>query len=217
MRILSEKLRRIVAEELMAENLAAAGVLPDMTHLIPMIPQPQPGSPEEAMDLYSVIDQHHNNVVPESLQLSCDEDMVSLFEKLMLSKGLSINTSYYDKLKEELVPTIRNLKEYFGRPRPDETAKALGVEFVPDDLDSAKTPSYPSGHTIQAHVIGSLLIDLHPELNEELTGIADIISESRIDRGVHFPTDIAYGKIIGKILAQEILLSLDESKPEGLS
>ena len=84
MEILSEKLRRIVAEELMAESLDVVDVLPDMTHLVPDIPPPEPGSPEEAMDLYRVVEQYHNRVVPEELQDACDEDMVELFERVLL-------------------------------------------------------------------------------------------------------------------------------------
>jgi hypothetical protein len=217
MRVAPEKLRRIVIEELMAESLEAVDVLPNMTHLVPVIPPPEPGSPEEAMDLYGVINQYHDRVVPEELQNDCDEDIVGLFERVLLSKGITINTSYYDKVVTSIKPTIKELKQYYGRERPTVTAAEHGIEFLSDDLDTIDSPSYPSGHTIQAHVVAGLLSDLHPELNEEITATADIISASRIDRGVHFPTDIVYGKLIAEILTEEILNSLDERKPEGLS
>ena len=217
MEILSEKLRRIVAEELMAESLDGVDVLPDMTHLVPDIPPPEPGSPEEAMDLYRVVEQYHNRVVPEELQDACDEDMVELFERVLLSKGITINTSYYNKVIKSIKPTIKELKKYYGRERPPVTAASHGIEFLSDELDTADSPSYPSGHTIQAHVVAGLLADLHPELAEEITAVADIVSESRIDRGVHFPTDVVYGKVVAEILTSEILNSLDERKPEGLS
>lgn len=217
MEILSEKLRRIVAEELMAESLDVVDVLPDMTHLVPDIPPPEPGSPEEAMDLYRVVEQYHNRVVPEELQDACDEDMVELFERVLLSKGITINTSYYNKVIKSIKPTIKELKKYYGRERPPVTAASHGIEFLSDELDTADSPSYPSGHTIQAHVVAGLLADLHPELAEEITAVADIVSESRIDRGVHFPTDVVYGKVVAEILTSEILNSLDERKPEGLS
>ena len=217
MEILSEKLRRIVAEELMAESLDVVDVLPDMTHLVPDIPPPEPGSPEEAIDLYRVVEQYHNRLVPEELQDACDEDMVELFERVLLSKGITINTSYYNKVIKSIKPTIKELKKYYGRERPPVTAASHGIEFLSDELDTADSPSYPSGHTIQAHVVAGLLADLHPELAEEITAVADIVSESRIDRGVHFPTDVVYGKVVAEILTSEILNSLDERKPAGLS
>ena len=173
--------------------------------------------PEEAMDLYRVVEQYHNRVVPEELQDACDEDMVELFERVLLSKGITINTSYYNKVIKSIKPTIKELKKYYGRERPPGTAASHGIEFLSDELDSANSPSYPSGHTIQAHVVAGLLSDLHPELSEEITAVADIVSESRIDRGVHFPTDVVYGKVVAEILTSEILNSLDERKPEGLS
>ena len=143
--------------------------------------------------------------------------MVELFERVLLSKGITINTSYYNKVIKSIKPTIKELKKYYGRERPPVTAASHGIEFLSDELDTADSPSYPSGHTIQAHVVAGLLADLHPELAEEITAVADIVSESRIDRGVHFPTDVVYGKVVAEILTSEILNSLDERKPEGLS
>ena len=213
----SERLRRIVAEEIMSESLSLSGVLPDMSHLVPDIPPPEPGSPEEMMDLYRVIEQYHNRIVPEELQEDCDGDIVGLFERVLTAKGVSMNTSYYSKVIKDIKPTIKELKKYYGRERPPATAAAHGIDFLSDELETADSPAYPSGHTIQAHVVAGLLSDLHPELHEEITAVADIISESRIDRGVHFPTDVVYGKVIAEVLTQEILNSLDERKPEGLS
>ena len=215
--IKSERLRRIVTEELMAESLSLSGVLPDMAHLVPDIPPPEPGSPEETMDLYRVVEQYHNRLVPEELQEDCDEDMIGLFERFLVSKGLTMNTSYYEKVIDDIKPAIKELKKYYGRERPAVAAASHGIDFLADKLDTTDSPSYPSGHTIQAHVVAGLLSDLHPELSEEITAIADIVAESRVDRGVHFPTDIVYGRVIAEVMTQEILGSLDERKPEGLS
>ena len=204
MQLTPAKLTKIVKEELLAESLEV-GVLPTMTHILPVIDPPAPGSHEELIDLYYVIDQYSDRLVPDDLQDSCDKDMISMFESFLLSKGLTINCSYYEKIKEEVAPTIKELKEYYGRPRPAETAKSLGISFESDDLDTAQTSSYPSGHTIQACVIAHLLADIHPEYAEDMHMIAGLVGQSRIDRGVHFPTDVEYGEFLAGIIASEIL------------
>ena len=64
-------------------------------------------------------------------------------------------------------------------------------------MASAQTQSYPSGHTIQAYYLALLLHQHHDPLNiilkEELLTLANNISQSRIDAGVHFPSDIQAG------------------------
>ena len=82
------------------------------------------------------------------------------------------------------------------RPRPGTVAKRLGVEFEADFLESAQTPSYPSGHTIQAYVCAEYCAIIHPEHRDGLLMIAELVGQSRVDRGVHFQSDVDYGKLI---------------------
>jgi len=184
---------------------AVVSVVPGKEYEFPVIPFPAPGSQEEMEDLEGVILQYYNRVVPQGLQHPADVDMGGLFEAYLDHKGITYNTHYYSKLRRDLVPLIQELKDFYNRPRPPEVASALGIEFRSDPLKSAQTPSYPSGHTIQAYVVAHLLTDQFPDHASGLLGIAEIVSQSRIDRGVHFPTDIKFGRVIAKIIADNIL------------
>ena len=83
-------------------------------------------------------------------------------------------------------------------------ANINGIQFKSDYLDSAQSPSYPSGHTTQAYYIAEKLSSMYPELRKKFLTLANMISQSRIDRGVHFPSDIAGGKILAyKIIENE--------------
>jgi acid phosphatase (class A) len=97
------------------------------------------------------------------------------------------------------------LKEYYDRPRPSETAENLGIDFSGDDLDTAQSPSYPSGHTIQAYVQAILLSDMFPDHMDSLMRIAELVSQSRVDRGVHFQSDVDFGRKIAYLIAMELL------------
>ena len=72
----------------------------------------------------------------------------------------------------------------------------MGVDFEFDYLESAQTPSYPSGHTAQAFWVAHNLSDMFPELEREFFRLAQMIADSRIDRGVHFPSDNRAGKAL---------------------
>ncbi len=171
---------------------------------LPMIPPPARGSDEELEDLLSTISQFQKRIVPANLQYRCDEDMTGLFHDLLTNRGIDICYDTVDDILNSTDPIIFTLKEYYDRPRPDEVAQDLGIPFECDMLESAQTPAYPSGHTIQAYYCAHVLSEQFPELKILLHTLAEMISQSRIDRGVHFPSDVEYGKIIAKELLKQI-------------
>jgi len=174
-----------------------------------------PLSDEEAFkDLAIVAYRYKNKKVPESLQETCDKDPDKLFRVFMSSRGKTYNDGYTGKLGLSLVPIISKIKDYYNRPRPKQLAESLGMKFSGDYLESAQTPSYPSGHTIQAYVVALYLSEQFPELEEELLKIAEIISQSRIDRGVHFPSDIDYGREVAYYLYDQIREGLGGETPQ---
>tara|TARA_A100001015_G_scaffold303144_1_gene392314 strand:- start:2 stop:529 length:528 start_codon:yes stop_codon:yes gene_type:complete len=171
---------------------------------LPMIPPPKRGSEEELQDLVETMSQFQKRIVPENMQRRCDDDMTGLFHEMLENRGIDIKYDVVDNLLNSTDPIIFVLKEYYDRPRPQETAKNLGIPFKCDMLESAQTPAYPSGHTIQAHYTAYVLSEIFPELEKLLHTLAEAISQSRIDRGVHFPSDVEYGKMIAQSLYKNL-------------
>ena len=120
---------------------------------LPVLHPPAPGSREELQDLEQVIRQHKNPKVPTVLQKICDEEMLSVFEMYLKGQDLPYDSDFHDRIHKGLGPIIISLKGHYGRDRPSVAAERHGILWKGDDLDSAKTPSYPSGHTIQAFVL----------------------------------------------------------------
>ena len=75
-----------------------------------------------------------------------------------------------------------------------------GIPFNYDYLESAQTASYPSGHTTQAYYIAYKLSDEFPKLKPQFLYVAKMVAESRVDRGVHFPSDNEAGIELAKNL-----------------
>jgi len=159
---------------------------------------------EQAKDLANVVAQYSNRVVSDKLQRICDKEFERLFQIYIEGKGKSYNTGYFKILIKSLEPIIMKLKVYYNRPRPSQLAEKMGIDFRGDELGSAKTPSYPSGHTIQAYVVALVLSEQFPDHKANLTKIAELVSQSRIDRGVHFPTDIEAGREVASSIFSQM-------------
>jgi undecaprenyl-diphosphatase len=61
--------------------------------------------------------------------------------------------------------------------------------------------SFPSGHTLHAVSFTTLAVTSFPELAWLLVPFAGLIAASRVVLGLHYPTDVAAGAIIGAALA----------------
>ena len=181
-----------------------------------LIPDP-PDDFVRIKELDIISDQYKNRFNPESIQDMLD-NITLTYEVVMKKNGLESHKDYIKQLGLEIEPIIVNHKNYFNSIRPNELAARNGIEFKSDYLESAQTPSYPSGHTAQAYYVAYNLSDMHPDLKDELMQVANMISQARVDRGVHFPSDILGGKILAdklvklsneKYLREFISLNLD--------
>jgi len=65
--------------------------------------------------------------------------------------------------------------------------------------------SYPSGHSTQAFLWAGLLAEVFPQHRAALRERAELVAWSRIVAGVHYPSDIAAGRVLGDRLVQEFL------------
>jgi hypothetical protein len=111
---------------------------------------------------------------------------------------------YPEPLVQELIsksqPLILKLKNYHGRKRPYILSKNYNIDLNYAELKSAKTPSYPSGHSTQAKLVSLVLSDIFPEMKPEFDKAIDHISQSRIVARVHYESDKKFGEELGQAL-----------------
>ena len=90
-------------------------------------------------------------------------------------------------------------KRLYARPRPPRVdARVQPCVQLPGSA------SYPSGHSMQAFLMASILADLLPEKREVLLDRAHRAAWSRIIGGVHFPTDDIAGRVLAKAILEEL-------------
>ena len=88
------------------------------------------------------------------------------------------------------------LKELFQRPRPE----SIIPDAVIQAFGSSSSFAFPSSHAAVSFAIAFVLSRQYPILTPFHFGFATIIALSRIYIGLHFPSDIIYGALIGTIM-----------------
>lgn len=94
------------------------------------------------------------------------------------------------------LPCYWALKNLLRRPRPYQHLSPLVAVITASDKFS-----FPSGHTTAAFLFASLCSTQLPELTFYLYIWASAVGLSRVALGVHYPTDIAAGAVLGILLS----------------
>jgi len=128
------------------------------------------------------------------------DDVHKHFTDFLKTKKLEYPKKEIKELLKHTSPIILKLKYHYNRPRPEQLAKEMGLKFHSDPLDSARTPSYPSGHAAQGRFIGRYLSDMYPKHKDELMKLGNEIGTGRLVAKVHYPSDDLFGKDVGDAL-----------------
>ena len=115
------------------------------------------------------------------------------------------NVENYDKkiaakLIKDSAPVILELKKHFNRPRPKQLDKSLPNY----EMSSMKTPSYPSGHSVQGVLIAEVLGDKYPKAKSAFAKTGENISYSRRVARAHYKSDSKMGEQLGNSMYKHI-------------
>lgn len=95
------------------------------------------------------------------------------------------------------------LKRGTRRQRPFDCCDGIrACVRVPDAF------SFPSGHTLHAFAFAVLLSGLHPALAPLLWSFAGLVGLARVVLGLHFPSDVVAGMLLGMGTGSLMLASL---------
>lgn len=131
-----------------------------------------------------------------------DKNKELLFHQLLKEKGIEVEIQFLKNITYYLDPITFNLKYHFNYPRPYQVAYALSVPMYSSKSTDACSPAYPSGHSIDSMVLGSMLTKMYPSHKKEIMRLAYQISESRYIAGIHFSFDKKFGEEIGLYIAE---------------
>ena len=146
------------------------------------------------------------NKIPLNKKFVKDNDNI---ESAFAKTAKENNVENYDKkipakLIKESAPIILELKKHFNRPRPKVLAKKMNIKMKDIEMDSMKTPSYPSGHSVQGILIAKVLGDKYPKAKSAFTKTGENISYSRRVAHAHYKSDSKMGEQLGNSMYKHI-------------
>ena len=116
-----------------------------------------------------------------------DIDIVPVFHQVVPEAS---KTRMYWTIHNPLIHSmIIGTKLYYNRARPYQVANINTLHSR-----SANTPSYPSGHAVQAFALAKRLTSQFPEKATEINYVAEKVADIRKIGGVHYPTDKEFAR-----------------------
>ena len=101
------------------------------------------------------------------------------------------------------IPLFITLKKLFKRDRPFEQLSCAYKLVQPNDKFSL-----PSGHSAAAFLIATLLAFYYPIVTPVVFTWASLVGLSRVMLGVHYPSDILSGALLGSACSMTAILTL---------
>jgi acid phosphatase (class A) len=196
-------------------------IAPDQLNGIALLPPPPAsGSAEEAADLASARAIFKARTPDEDARARKDSDL-SLFlftpaiGPFFQPGKLPKTEAVFQKLKKDLTDPINLQKRQWKRRRPYQLDSELFLGM------NEQSTGYPSGHSTRGTLYALVLAELFPDRKEAILAIGRTIGWDRVLIGMHFPTDIYAGRVLGQAILRELQASpafqrdLAEAKAEA--
>jgi len=117
-----------------------------------------------------------------------DKSLAQSISSVFAKKGMDVD-EIIESCFQDINPTILKLKARYQRPRPFQLAQIYKLKLFPFPSFSAHTPSYPSGHTLQAIIILTIIGNKYPESYRFCKQMMEDVGASRVYLGHHYKSD----------------------------
>lgn len=184
------------------DMLSRKGLLDDLFDKLKTADMPTNDSELTKEELNEIVDgiallKDSENISFLNRYKSYDRSLIQSIITIFKQKGIDVQ-SVCEEIFEDVNPLIAKLKVHYNRPRPYQLANYYKLKLFPFQSFSAHTPSFPSGHTVQAYVAMNVIGSMYPTHYKFAKSIIEDVAESRVNLGLHFPSDNDFAKEVGE-------------------
>lgn len=162
--------------------------------LFDIVEHPQKNSSAETLREIQYISQATNNRSQQDVDLvyTVDQDPLLLFDPVIKELNLNFDRELFSQAYYRcLIAIVDHLKYFYNRARPFQVAELLNIKIDRIITKTHHTPSYPSGHTMYAALIGEFLKYDYPQHSTKFDALVKQTGLARVLQGVHYPSDNA--------------------------
>jgi acid phosphatase (class A) len=176
-----------------------------------LLPPPPPAGSVEARDDLENADRTHRSATPAEIAAGKGETKLTVFHLTAgiidwFQPGRAPKTeALFRTVELETKRVTDPVKNHWRRARPYQAAPERFRDAI--EHDGLRSYSYPSGHATRGTVFAAILGELWPEHREEFCAKGREAGWLRVKGGVHFPSDVYAGRVLGQAIARAMLAS----------
>ena len=169
-------------------------------------PPPAIGSDKDKADLQAVLKAQATRTPDEIKEALVDQKfkiglMAGIISPDFIPENYPITFDFLNRVREDASFLNSTLKERYKRHRPYQDHPEVKNLFPVEQY------SYPSGHASGSRMLMLVLVVLFPDKSTALLDRDNLIAQSRVNAGVHYPSDI----IAGRALAHALIFVLQDN------
>jgi len=197
--------------------LAARGADPSQTLVAPrpiqarlLLPQPPSvGSDEYKAEIDELLAIQASRTDEQIQRFHSQETLgpaafKDILPELNSADNLPKMQALFKSLVKSAATPLDNGKNYFKRKRPYQEDSRIQPLGKPDTEFA-----YPSGHATRGILFATILAEIAPDKSEALLERGREIGWNRVIAGLHHPSDIAAGRVLGQAIARSLLRDAD--------
>jgi acid phosphatase (class A) len=176
----------------------------DFKSLLPAT-APSNDTDEAKQDIAHIVQLQKDRTPEEVARCKSEQDYsVFAFKDVMgdwfTAEKVPVTAALMQQVKDDSEGIIKPAKNYYARPRP----YLVDSQIMPC-VKLEKSASFPSGHSVHATIDAIILAQIIPIKTDDLKARGEQIGDDRVIAGVHFPSDVAAGRVLGEAIAQKFL------------
>lgn len=130
-----------------------------------------------------------------------ETDETEMYRKFADQIEIKLPQNFVSEILNQVESILFYLKKHHDRARPEQFAAVHNVPFQTSITHSTFHPAYPSGHALDSYIMEHFLTLLSPENESDIKEFTKQMRESRLNAGLHYPSD----NKISKTLANDII------------